>query len=279
MVVKATAGGGPLPTAPHRPHGGSHPRSDARPQVLGAAGDEPTTRCATGREHLRDARRSSSTATTIRWRLWRRWRSSPALLPNCHGLTVLERRRALHHVHPGRPRSTGSCGDFFRVAAAEPGTGRTTSERRAGEPRSSEAAAETKARPRATSGPLVSDEQWNADRELLDSGLRRVEGFETEIYDHGRGRGGPLRPHPRARRGHLRSAAARLRPRPPRHHLPAPRGDHGAGDHRRPRCRRSARLLDVLGIERAHIVGRGEGAIVASEFALRGAEPHASRWS
>ena len=141
-----------------------------------------------------------------------------------------------------------------------------------------EAAAETKARPRATSGPLVSDEQWNADRELLDSGLRRVDGFETEIFDHGEGEAVlyvPILAHVEViyarqlrdfgrdhrvvtyRRPEATTAPATIADRVAELRAPAGRARDRPGPRRRTR-RGSHRRLGVR---------------------LRGAEPHASRWS
>lgn len=134
-------------------------------------------------------------------------------------------------------------------------------------PPSAEAGA---ARPRASEGPLVSDEQWEADREYAQSGLRAVEGFEAEVFDQGEGEAVlyvPILAHVEVIYARQLREFAR---------------DHRVVTYRRPeattkpatiadRVREVGRLLDALGIERAHVVGRGEGAIVASEFAY--AEP------
>jgi pimeloyl-ACP methyl ester carboxylesterase len=122
------------------------------------------------------------------------------------------------------------------------------------------------ARPRATDGPLVSDEQWAADRELVRSGLREVEGFDTEVFDQGEGEAilyVPILAHieviyARQLRDFGRDHRVVTYRRPEATTAPASIAD---------RVEELRRLLDVLGIERAHIVGRGEGAIVASGFA------------
>jgi pimeloyl-ACP methyl ester carboxylesterase len=136
------------------------------------------------------------------------------------------------------------------------------------------ASGETKARPRATDGPLVSDEQWDADRELLGAGLRQIEGFETEVYDHGEGEAILYVPilayveviYARQLRDFGRDHRVITYRRPEATTAPATIAD---------RVAELRHLLDVLGIERAHVVGRGEGAIVASEFAY--AEPSRCR--
>jgi pimeloyl-ACP methyl ester carboxylesterase len=127
-------------------------------------------------------------------------------------------------------------------------------------------ASATQPKPRATEGPLVSDEQWEADRELLRAGLHRVEGFETEVYDQGEGEAilyVPILAHieviyARQLRDFGRDHRVVTYRRPEATTAPASIAD---------RVAETGRLLDALGIERAHIVGRGEGAIVASEFA------------
>ena len=77
MVVKATAGGGPLP-----PHLIGH-MVDHIPDQMRV--HKYSVLPVTGRHEMRDWARdlrdpdaARSTATTIRSRLWRRWRSSPA---------------------------------------------------------------------------------------------------------------------------------------------------------------------------------------------------------
>lgn len=122
-------------------------------------------------------------------------------------------------------------------------------------------------RPRASDGPLVSDEQWAADRELVRSGLRRVEGFEAEVFDRGEGEAVlfvPILAHveviyARQLRDLVRDHRVVTYRRPEATAKPASIAD---------RVSEVARLLDALGIERVHVVGRGEGAIVASEFAI-----------
>lgn len=122
--------------------------------------------------------------------------------------------------------------------------------------------------PRATVGPLVSDEQLAADLDYVDAGLRplRVDGWSTEVFD--RGAGEPVLYVPIL--GHIEVVyAGQLRDFS---------RDHRAITYRRPeatsapktiadRVEEVRQLLDRLDIESAHIVGRGEGAVVASEFA------------
>jgi len=122
--------------------------------------------------------------------------------------------------------------------------------------------------PRATSGPLVSDEQIDADLEYVDAGLKpvRVAGRETMIFDEGNG--DPMLFIPIL--GHVEVIYARQ--------LRDFSRDHRAITYRRPesttkvvtiadRVTEVRALLDNLGLDAVHIVGRGEGAIVAAEFA------------
>jgi pimeloyl-ACP methyl ester carboxylesterase len=122
--------------------------------------------------------------------------------------------------------------------------------------------------PRATEGPLVSDEQLDADLEYVDAGLHheRIDGWETELFDQGQGE--PVLFIPIL--GHVEVIYARQ--------LRDFSRDHRAITYRRPeatsapasiadRVREVGQLLDHLGIPAAHIVGRGEGAIVAAELA------------
>lgn len=124
--------------------------------------------------------------------------------------------------------------------------------------------------PRATEGPLVSDEQWQEDGEWVreHSHHERIDGWETELFDLGSGE--PVLYIPIL--GHVEIIYARQ--------LRDFSRDHRAITYRRPestdhpvwipeRVEEVRQLLDHLGIDRAHIVGRGEGAIVASEFALK----------
>ncbi len=123
--------------------------------------------------------------------------------------------------------------------------------------------------PRATSGPLVSDEQWDADQELLRTGLQptRVADWETAVYDQGQGEAILYIPI----LAHVEVVYARQ--------LRDFSRDHRVLIYRRPeaidhpvsiaeRVEEVRQLLDHLGLQRVHIVGRGEGGIVASEFAL-----------
>ena len=124
--------------------------------------------------------------------------------------------------------------------------------------------------PRATVGPLVSDEQWDADQEYIRTNLqlKRVGTWETELIDLGQG--DPILYVPIL--AHVEVVYARQ--------LREFSRDHRALLYRRPeatahpigigeRVEEVRELLDVLGIARAHIVGRGEGAVVASEFAYK----------
>jgi pimeloyl-ACP methyl ester carboxylesterase len=123
-------------------------------------------------------------------------------------------------------------------------------------------------RPRATHGPLVSDEQLDADLEYVDAGLRplRFGGVETEVFDQGSGE--PILFVPIL--GHVEVIYARQ--------LRDFARDHRVLTYRRPesttrpvsiadRVREVGALLDELGLPAVHVVGRGEGAIVAAEFA------------
>lgn len=121
---------------------------------------------------------------------------------------------------------------------------------------------------RATDGPLVSDEQLDADLEYIESSLRhtRVDGWETELFDQGEGEPivfVPILAHveviyARQLRDFSRDHRAITYRRPEATYAPATIAD---------RVREVGELLDHLGIPAAHIVGRGEGAIVAAEFA------------
>ena len=130
--------------------------------------------------------------------------------------------------------------------------------------------------PRATTGPLVSDEQWAEDRRYVAAGLRPLDagGRRLEVIDIGDGE--PILYIPLM--SHVEVVYARqLR--------------HFSRDHRavlfrreeptdRPvgiaeRVAEALAVLDALGIERAHIVGRGQASIVAAAFAL--AHPERSR--
>jgi pimeloyl-ACP methyl ester carboxylesterase len=123
--------------------------------------------------------------------------------------------------------------------------------------------------PRATAGPLVSDEQLDADLAYVDEGLKheRVGSWETEVFDAGEGEAVLFVPI----LGHVEVIYARQ--------LRDFSRDHRAITYRRPeatrapatiadRVREVRELLDHLGVDKAHVVGRGEGAIVASEFAV-----------
>ncbi|HEY7795274.1 MAG TPA: alpha/beta hydrolase [Gaiellaceae bacterium] len=123
--------------------------------------------------------------------------------------------------------------------------------------------------PRATSGPLVSDEQLDGDLAYVDEGLKhdRIGSWETEVFDAGEGEAVLFVPI----LGHVEVIYARQ--------LRDFSQDHRAITYRRPeatrapatiadRVREVRELLDHLNVETAHVVGRGEGAIVASEFAV-----------
>jgi pimeloyl-ACP methyl ester carboxylesterase len=122
--------------------------------------------------------------------------------------------------------------------------------------------------PRASTGPLVSDEQVDGDLEYVEAGLQplRVAGWETKLFDQGSGEAILFIPI----LGHIEVIYARQ--------LRDFSRDHRAITYRRPeptskvvtiaqRVDEVHALLDQLGLETAHIVGRGEGAIVAAEFA------------
>ena len=123
--------------------------------------------------------------------------------------------------------------------------------------------------PRATDGPLVSDEQLDADLAYVDEGLKheQIGSWETELFDAGQGEAVLFVPI----LGHVEVIYARQ--------LRDFSRDHRAITYRRPeattepriiaaRVREVRELLDHLGLEQVDIVGRGEGAIVAAEFAV-----------
>jgi pimeloyl-ACP methyl ester carboxylesterase len=124
------------------------------------------------------------------------------------------------------------------------------------------------ARPRAGVGPLVSDEQLDADLAFVDDALQpvRVDGWETEVVDLGSGEPVLLVPI----LAHVEVIYARQ--------LRGLSSQYRTITYRRPestssfvtiadRVREVRALLDHFELERAHVVGRGEGAIVAAEFA------------
>lgn len=136
--------------------------------------------------------------------------------------------------------------------------------------RGGKATEETHDYPRATVGPLVSDEQWAADRAYIATNLqpKRVGSWSTELIDLGQGE--PILYIPIL--AHVEVIYARQ--------LREFSADHRTLLYRRPeatthpvsiddRVKEVRELLDDLGVEQAHIVGRGEGAVVASEFALK----------
>ncbi len=123
--------------------------------------------------------------------------------------------------------------------------------------------------PRATEGPLVSDEQWNEDRRYVAEHLhpRRVEGHDMPVIDMGEGEAIlyiPLMAHvevvyARQLRDFSRDHRVVIFRRPEPTDRPV-----GIAE----RVEEARAVLDRLDIEKAHIVGRGQAAIVASEFAL-----------
>lgn len=122
--------------------------------------------------------------------------------------------------------------------------------------------------PRAAEGPLVLDEELGADLEYVSTGLQpeSIDGWTTELFDRGEGEAVLFVPI----LGHVEVIYARQ--------LRDFSRDHRALTYRRPesttapvsiadRVREVRELLDHLGIDAAHVVGRGEGAIVSAEFA------------
>lgn len=153
---------------------------------------------------------------------------------------------------------------LFGGGAAAAGAVGYAATRRGGKP----AGEEKHDLPRATVGPLVSDEQWDADKEYIRTSLKPVKvGARTiEVIDLGQG--DPIIFIPIL--AHVEVIYARQ--------LREFSQDHRALLYRRPeatehpvsiaeRVEEVRELLDTLGVEKAHIVGRGEGAVVASEFA------------
>lgn len=125
--------------------------------------------------------------------------------------------------------------------------------------------------PRATSGPLVSDEEWDADYAYVNERLKRRQitaDWATEVFDEGEGE--PILCIPIVT--HVEVIYARQ--------LREFGRDHRVITYRRPegkdapitipeRAEEVRRLLDGLGLERVHILARSEGAMVAAEFARR----------
>jgi pimeloyl-ACP methyl ester carboxylesterase len=130
--------------------------------------------------------------------------------------------------------------------------------------------------PRATTGPLVSDEQWAEDRRYVAAGLRPLDagGRRLEVIDIGDGE--PILYIPLM--SHVEVVYARQ--------LRDFGRDHRAVLFRREeptdravgiaeRVEEALAVLDALGIEKAHIVGRGQASLVAAAVAL--AHPGRSR--
>lgn len=124
--------------------------------------------------------------------------------------------------------------------------------------------------PRAAAGPLVSDAQWQADQAYIAANLRprQVGAWSTALIDLGTG--DPILYIPIL--AHVEVVYARQ--------LRDFSRDHRVLLYRRPeatdhpvgipeRVQEVRELLAHLGIDRAHIVGRGEGAVVAAEFAYQ----------
>ncbi len=109
------------------------------------------------------------------------------MLPNCHGLTVLpDGGRFITYTHAGEVNAL--LRDFFRTVEAD---AEAAGEQRSGGPVTPPSREPAAPRQRASDGPLVSDEQWNADRALRRlEACTRVEGFDD----------GGLRRRARARR-------------------------------------------------------------------------------
>lgn len=121
--------------------------------------------------------------------------------------------------------------------------------------------------PRADVGPLVSDEQWAADREYIAANLRPRRVDDMGVIDLGEGE--PILYIPLL--AHVEVVYARQ--------LREFSADHRVVLYRRreptdrpvgipERVEEAREVLDALGIERAHIVGRGQAAIPASALAL-----------
>jgi pimeloyl-ACP methyl ester carboxylesterase len=123
--------------------------------------------------------------------------------------------------------------------------------------------------PRASDGPLISDEQWNADRAYVASNLHPVTiaDRQMDVIDMGSGEAIlyiPLMAHVEV------VYARQLREFSPDHRVVLFRRMEPT---QRPvgipeRVEEAREVLDGLGIERAHIMGRGQASIVASAFAL-----------
>jgi pimeloyl-ACP methyl ester carboxylesterase len=123
-------------------------------------------------------------------------------------------------------------------------------------------------RPRAPEGRLISEEEWTADQEYVreHSHHTRIADWETELFDEGSG--DPILYVPIV--GHVEVVYAKQ--------LRDFSRDYRAITYRRPdqvtqpvmierRVIEVREVLDHLGIERAHIVGRGEAGVAASNFA------------
>jgi pimeloyl-ACP methyl ester carboxylesterase len=117
----------------------------------------------------------------------------------------------------------------------------------------------------------VSDEQWKDDLEYVETTLRPVglePGWEPEVLDEGAGE--PILFVPIV--AHVEAIYARqVRDLVRDHRVITYRRREGRD---RPislqeRAQELVRLLDGLGVDRAHVVGRSEGGMVAAEFAYR----------
>jgi pimeloyl-ACP methyl ester carboxylesterase len=123
-------------------------------------------------------------------------------------------------------------------------------------------------RPRAGVGPLVSDEQLDGDLAFVEDVLQpmRIGRWETEVADLGAGEPVLLVPI----LAHVEVIYARqLRGLSPRYRTITYRRLESTSSFVTiaDRVREVRELLDALEVDRAHVVGRGEGAIVAAEFA------------
>jgi pimeloyl-ACP methyl ester carboxylesterase len=130
--------------------------------------------------------------------------------------------------------------------------------------------------PRAEEGPLVSDAQWNEDREYVASRVKPLDAGGRKLGLIDQGEGDPILYIPLM--SHVEVVYARqLRDFSRDHRTLLFRREEPTD---RPvgideRVEESLAVLDALGIEKAHIMGRGQASIVASAFALQ--HPERSR--
>lgn len=189
-----------------------------------------------------------------------------AMLPDCWALEVVhDGGRFITYTRASQINPL--LGEFFQAVATGQREGRFAGPPTTKRSRGNEGMAQ-KTRPRATEGRLISDEEWRADQEYVRDHLHhaRIADWETELFDEGSG--DPILYVPIV--GYVEVVYAKQ--------LRDFSRDYRAITYRRPdqvtkpvmierRVVEIREVLDHLNIQRAHIVGRGEAGVAASNFA------------